>query len=92
MYFFLSTCAGLLLAQSGNEGATIGGVVLDQAGKTIANAAVAVKSESGDPVREVKTAEDGSFSTSGLNPGKFTLEVSAPGFSVARRTGVDTAG
>jgi hypothetical protein len=47
-------CAGLLLAQSGNGGATVGGTVLDQAGKSVPNASVALKTESGDTVRESK--------------------------------------
>ena len=85
-------CTGLLLAQSGNGGATIGGTVLDQAGKTIPNALVTLKSESGDAVRELTTGDDGRFSASGLNSGKYTVEISAPGFNVARRTGVDPAG
>jgi iron complex outermembrane receptor protein len=84
-------CAGLLLAQSGNGGVSIGGTVFDQAGKTVPNAAVTLKNESSDAVREVKTAEDGHFSVSGLPTGKYTVEVTAPGFAVARRTGVDSA-
>jgi iron complex outermembrane receptor protein len=84
-------CAGCLLAQSGNGGVTIGGTVLDQAGKTVPNAAITLKNESSDAVREVKTADDGHFSASGLPTGKYTVEVTAPGFAVARHTGVDTA-
>ena len=86
---FLSMCTGLL-AQP--EGRTISGAVLDQVGKTIPNAAVTVKNESGATVREVKTGDDGSFSATGLPPGKYTIDVVAPGFATARRTGVDVAG
>ena len=88
---FLAVCTGLLLAQSGNGGVTIGGTVLDQGGKTVPNAAITLKNESSDIVREAKTGEDGHFSASGLPSGKYTVEVTAPGFSVARRTGVDTS-
>ena len=88
---FLSIYSGLLLAQSGNGGVNIGGTVVDQAGKTVPNAVVTLKNESSDAVREVKTADDGHFSASGLPTGKYTVEVTAPGFAVARRTGVDSA-
>lgn len=76
-------CTGLLLAQSGNGDVIIGGTVVDQAGKTVPNAAVTLKSESSDAVREVKAGEDGHFSVSGLPAGKYTVEVTAPGFAVA---------
>ncbi|MDP8988624.1 MAG: TonB-dependent receptor, partial [Acidobacteriota bacterium] len=88
---FLAMCSGLLLAQSGNGGVTIGGTVLDQAGKTVPHAAITLKNESSDVVREVKAGEDGHFSASGLPTGKYTVEVTAPGFAVARRSGVDSA-
>ncbi len=88
---FLAMCTGLLLAQSGNGGVTIGGTVLDQGGKTVPNAAVTLKNESSDVVRELKAGEDGQFSASGLPTGKYTVEVTAPGFAVARRTGVDSS-
>ena len=83
---FLSTCI-TLSAQP--EGAKVSGTVLDQGGKSIPNAAVTVKNESGATVREVKTGDDGYFSATGLLPGKYTIEVSASGFATARSTGID---
>jgi len=86
---FLSTCI-TLSAQP--EGAKVSGTVLDQGGKSIPNAAVTVKNESGATVREVKTGDDGYFSATGLLPGKYTIEVSASGFATARSTGIDVPG
>ncbi len=80
------------VARASGRSATIAGRVLDQAGKTIPNAAVTVKNESGATVREVKTGDDGYFSATGLPPGKYTIEVSASGFTMARRTGIDVPG
>lgn len=88
---FLPICMGLLLAQSGNGSVTIGGTVFDPAGKTVPNAAITLKSESGDTVREVKSGEDGHFSASGLPAAKYTVQATAPGFAVAHRTGVDAS-
>ena len=87
-----SMCMGLLFAQSGAGEATIAGTVLDQVGKVIPSAAVTLKSESGNVVREVKTGEDGHFSANGLPAGKYAIEVTAPGFAATRRTGVDVDG
>ena len=70
----------------------VAGTVLDQAGKVIPGASVDVKNESGASVRKVTTGDDGRFSVIGLPAGNYTLEVTAPGFAVARRTGVEVSG
>ena len=80
--------AGLRAQQASD----LAGTVLDQAGKVIPNASVEVKNESGNAVRKATTGDDGRFSISGLPAGKYTVEVTAAGFAIARRTGVDVAG
>ena len=82
-------CAASLVAQSSD--ATVAGTVLDQAGKTVANATVTVKRETGEPVREIKTGDDGRFSAAGLASGKYVLEVAASGFALTRTAVVDAS-
>jgi iron complex outermembrane receptor protein len=87
---FLSMYIGLLSAQSGS-GNAVSGTVLDQVGKVIPNALVTVKNGAGDSVREVTTGEDGHFSVTGLPVGRYTVEVTAPGFGISRRTELENS-
>jgi iron complex outermembrane receptor protein len=80
----------LVYAQQ-DSSAILTGTVLDPHGNVVANAIVQVKSESSSLVRQVTTGTDGRFSVAGLPNGSYTVEVSAPGFSVNSRTGVKVA-
>jgi iron complex outermembrane recepter protein len=71
---------------SANAAGTLNGTVLDPAGSVVQNAAIAVKQESTGQVSKAMTDDHGHFSVSGLNPGKYSIEVSAQGFGVANRT------
>jgi hypothetical protein len=77
-------CAGAL-AQANS---TITGIVTDQTGATIAGAKIVLT----DPATGVtKTTESGStglYDIPGLNPGTYTLSVSAPGFQTFEQKGV----
>ncbi len=88
----LIVCATALQAQQDAGGVPVAGTVVDQSGKAIAGASVVVKKEAADFVRSLTTDGEGHFSTT-VSAGSYTIEVSAPGFSTARRTGVQpTAG
>src|ERR1700687_85072 len=86
----LIICAAALQAQQDAGGVTVAGTVVDQSGKAIAGASVVVKKEATDFVRSLTTDGEGHFSVS-VPTGSYTLEVSAPGFGTARRTGVQAA-
>jgi hypothetical protein len=76
--------ASLAFAQGGATGA-IGGVVQDSSGAVVANAKVSITSEAtGEVLRQLKTDATGSFSTSLLPVGNYTVEVNAAGFPVTK--------
>jgi iron complex outermembrane receptor protein len=82
--FFLSATLQSLRAQS--AGVTITGTVTDAKGGVLPSATVSVKNESSSKVRTAKADTQGHFSIGGFTPGRYSLEVSAPGFEVNRRT------
>jgi iron complex outermembrane receptor protein len=77
-----------LKAQQSTGAVTVSGTVLDQAGKAIQRAAVAVKNEATAATQKLVTDLEGRFSLSGLPAGAYAIEVSAPGFAKNTRTGV----
>src|SRR5215510_8708334 len=85
---FLSTP---LMAQTAGSFATISGTVLDPGGNVVPNADVNVKNDLTGVVRSTTTGTDGRFSISSLPVGTYTLEVSTPGFTTARSSGLQLA-
>ncbi|WP_263360057.1 TonB-dependent receptor [Acidicapsa ligni] len=86
----LSICALLfsivpvsLHAQSSD--ASLAGTVTDAKGGALPNATVNVKKDSTSDVRTVKADAQGHFSISGIASGRYTIEITAPGFSVNSR-------
>src|SRR5258708_4055008 len=67
-----------------NAIAVVSGTVVDPVGSAVPNAAVVVKNESSDIVGRAATNLEGKFSVTNLPAGKYTLEVSAPGFALAQ--------
>ncbi len=88
LFVFLCSAAG---AQSNEGSAIIAGTVLDQTGKAIQNASVAVKNESSGLVRKVTSGADGRFAAASLPSGVYTIEASAPGFATAHHAAVRLA-
>ena len=74
-------------AQPSANGASVGGTVVDQAGKAILGAAVTVKNEATGGSQMLATDTEGHFSVSGLPAGSYTIVVSAPGFALTTRSG-----
>ncbi|HTC92611.1 MAG TPA: carboxypeptidase regulatory-like domain-containing protein [Terriglobales bacterium] len=70
---------------------TLRGVVTDPSGAIVQGAAVTAKSESGQTTT-AKTGKLGTYEVKGLAPGKYTVSVSAKGFSIASSDVELTAG
>ncbi len=88
----ISLCAAGFGPLDAQQGGTISGTVLDQAGKPIPSAAVEVRNESTGASRTVLAGVDGKFSVSDLAPGTYSIFVSATGFALTTRSGGQVAG
>ncbi len=84
-------CAGLLTAQTNRGG--IAGTVLDPTGAPIPGATVIVKNSGTNLEMRTKTASNGSFSVSNLDPVVYSVAAEAEGFKreVLENVKVDTA-
>ncbi len=71
--------------------ATLTGSILDPQGSAVQNATVVVRNESTGITRKFPADAQGHFTTAGLPPGRYTIEVSATGFAVSSRTGLQVA-
>jgi iron complex outermembrane receptor protein len=87
---FSVAASSCLQAQPAGD-AVLSGTVLDQAGKAIPSAVVTLKRESAGLIRTLNTDGDGRFSATGLPAGTYVIEVSAPGFAITRREGLQLA-
>jgi iron complex outermembrane receptor protein len=87
----LSVSNTALQAQENATG-SIQGTVVDQSGRAIPSASIAVVSVLQEPYAAV-TNERGKFTISGLYLGQYSLQVSAPGFAIKEWQGINvTAG
>ena len=91
----LVACACLLICAAGvraqpadGGGATVVGTDVDQSGRAIAGASVALTNEATKAVQTVMTGSDGHFAATNLPGGSYAIEVSKSGFSTAKRAGV----
>lgn len=80
-------CAAGFTALRAQQGGTITGTVLDQAGKPIPGATVEIRNETSAATRAVTADDQGKFSAPDLAAGTYTLIVSAPGFAVTKLPG-----
>jgi iron complex outermembrane receptor protein len=86
--------AGLIVlsgAYAHAQSAAVAGVVLDPDGKVIVNAAVVVRNDAAGVVKAAATDARGRFTIADLPDGTYVVEVSAPGFEIVRRTGVQVS-
>jgi hypothetical protein len=95
---FVSACASvlalavILLCVPANGQVLYGslvGTVSDPSGSVVPRATVRVSHEETGQTRTTETNESGGFVVPSLIPGHYTVEVSAAGFGVSRRTGVE---
>lgn len=70
------------------SGATLSGTIRDSAGAVVVNATVAVKNLATGVSRVVKSDPAGLFSVPNLQPGRYEVTVSAPGFATTAQTGI----
>jgi predicted porin len=85
--FFLC-CALPAWAQMG---ASLSGVVTDQAGATLPRVEVAIKNVDTGATRTIVTGGDGRYQESGLAPGRFEIRAARQGFTDETRTGISLA-
>jgi outer membrane receptor protein involved in Fe transport len=69
--------------------ATLEGRVTDPQGAVVVNATVVVVSDDTQVKQETTTNDQGIWSVRFLNPGNYTILVTAPGFKMAERTGLN---
>src|ERR1051325_657537 len=93
--FAIAVCLTLSAATpfclKAQDAAAVAGTVLDQSGRAIPAAVVAVKNESTGAVRKTTTDADGHFSVSSTPVGSYTIEVAASGFATNTLTGLRVA-
>jgi iron complex outermembrane recepter protein len=89
--FLFLACVLPLGAQIIGSSATISGIVQDPTGIVVPAATVTIKNDLTGIVTTVATDPAGRFSVSGLIVGTYTVEVSVPGFTTARSTGLQLA-
>jgi len=96
MHFFLILLAlacfligGKALAQT--TLVTLEGVVTDEEGSPLPGATVLVKSMETGYELHTSTRSDGSYIVSGIQPGKYEVEISLPGFGAKKRSGLTLA-
>jgi iron complex outermembrane receptor protein len=68
-----------------STGTTLTGTVTDVKGGALQNATVNVKNDATSDVRTTRTDNQGHFVISGIAPGRYSVEISAPGFGVDNR-------
>ena len=82
---FLAIC-GLGLSQDFR--ATISGQVTDPSGSAIPNATIRITNNATNELKQVTTNSSGAYTVPYLNPGDYTVQITAHGFETAKRTNV----
>jgi hypothetical protein len=91
----LVLCAVVVLSAFGSQrlhaqavGATLAGTVTDASGSVVPKAAVAILNTATGETRSVDTNADGLYSAPNLQPGNYSVTVTADGFSKVVQSGV----
>jgi hypothetical protein len=80
--------ASTLIARAQVVGGTISGTVVDSTGAAIPSAQVLIHDDDTGSQRTLTTSSDGAFSAPSVGVGRYTVTVSAPGFTAYKRTDV----
>jgi hypothetical protein len=83
---FLAAVCGFAFGQDFR--ATLTGQITDPSGAAIPNATVKLTNNATNEVKQVTTNARGAYTIPYLNPGDYTVEVTATGFQAAKRTDV----
>jgi len=83
MFATLALSVGSFTARAQLAGATLAGQVLDQSGSAVAAAKLVIKNNATGEVRTVTTNAKGLYSAQSLQPGIYSVAVSAPGLQRA---------
>src|SRR5690348_14564217 len=86
--FLLVFCLSCLFAFAQDFRATLTGQVTDGSGAAVPDATVKATNTATNEVKQVKTNDSGVYTIPYLNPGDYTLEITASGFQKARRSNV----
>src|SRR6202789_1404314 len=73
-------------------GASLSGVVTNQAGAALPDVAVKIKNVDTGDTRTTATDGGGHYQASGLPPGRFEIRLAKKGFADETRTGIRVAG
>ncbi|MFP5228207.1 MAG: carboxypeptidase regulatory-like domain-containing protein [Acidobacteriota bacterium] len=86
LILFTPATASLLMAQATTS---LNGRVTDSSGAVVPGAAVKLTLQSTGAIRQNTTDSSGQYQFSQLQPGRYTLTVSAPQFATSERTNLD---
>ena len=81
LFVTLLLTVGGLRANAQLAGATLSGQVLDQSGAVVADANLSIRNNATGDVRTATTNSKGLYSAQSLQPGFYSITVSAPGFA-----------
>jgi len=81
-------CGGLFAQENA---ATLTGVVTDPSGAPVPNASVKATNNATNAVRDTKTNNQGVYTIPYLDPGVYTIEISATGFATVKRQDITLA-
>ncbi len=76
---------------SAQTGASLSGMVTDQAGAALRDVAVTIKNADAAETRTIQTDGGGHYQASGLPPGRFEIRVAKQGFADETRAGISLA-
>src|SRR5882757_4527066 len=81
LFLNLALALGAVSARAQLAGATLSGQVLDSSNAIVTSANLVVRNDATGTVRTVRTDGTGVYSAADLQPGIYSVTVSAPGFS-----------
>lgn len=81
-------CFSVALAWAQSQNSSVSGLVIDESGAAVPNAAVSVTSSERQINNKITTTSDGRYSFPNLEPGSYDLEITAAGFKGYAQRGI----